>query len=411
MAVLLRKYQLDCANKAIEKIKSGRVPYLAMQPRTGKTHTAFYVVDQMNYRSVLVLTKKKAISSIQKDYEDSKFTFECLVINYEQVSKVNKKYDCVIVDECHNLGQYPKPSNRTKAIKTICKGATVILLSGTPTPESFSQIYHQLWICDNNPLKEFKNFYAFARKFVKVKKQRISGGQEVNDYSEVTDEFKRIIQPLFITVTQQEAGFNQIVQEIFHTVEMSTETIRDFYRLKKDRVIPEKEITADTPAKLLQKCHQIASGTIINDSGDYEVNDYAKIKYILNQFTGKKIAIFYKFKSELEMIKKEFFQIAKTGEEFNSTDYNTIYAGQFTAIKEGLDLKSADCIVMLNIDFSAVSYMQSINRLQSKDRASKAEIHWIFSNLALEQKIYHTVKDKQRNYTASIFLKEALLSR
>lgn len=402
----LREYQKQAVNQCLAKIKAGRVPYLALQPRCGKTITALTVADKIGAPSVLFITKKKAISSIQSDFEQSGFKFKFTVTNYEQVLKLKPVYDCVIVDECHNLGQYPKPSNRTKAIKTICKGATVILLSGTPTPESFSQIYHQLWIADNNPLKEFKNFYAFAKRFVNVKKQRISGGQEVNDYSEVTDEFKRIIQPLFITVTQQEAGFNQIVQEIFHTVEMSTETIRDFYRLKKDRVIPEKEITADTPAKLLQKCHQIASGTIINDSGEYDVNDYAKIKYILNRFAGKKIAIFYKFKSELEMIKKEFFQIAKTGEEFNSTDYNTIYAGQFTAIKEGLDLKSADCIVMLNIDFSAVSYMQSINRLQSKDRASKAEIHWIFSNLGLERKIYHTVKDKQRNFTASIFLKE-----
>ncbi len=406
MAVLLREYQLKAVEKAIEKIKLGRVPYLAMEPRCGKTHTAFYVANEIKTQSVLFLTKKKAISSILADYEASGYKFELTCTNYEQAGKLKPGYSLVIVDEAHNLGSYPKPSSRTKIIKTLCKGATVILLSGTPTPESFSQIYHQLWICDNNPLKDFKNFYAFAKKFVNVRKQRIAGGQEVNDYSQVTDEFKRIIQPLFITVTQEQAGFNQVVKEHFHTVNMSEETIRDFKQLRKDRVISAKQITADTPAKLLQKCHQLASGTIINDTGEYEINDYAKIKYVLNKFYSRKIAIFYKFKSELELIKGEFKNIAKTAEEFNLTDHKTIYAGQFTSIKEGVNLKSADCIIMLNIDFSAVSYMQSINRLQSKDRETPAEIHWIFSDLGIEKKIYTTVKDKQRNYTSALFLKD-----
>lgn len=407
----LRDYQVEAVNKCLAKIKAGRVPYLASETRTGKTIMALTVANEVKAESVLFLTKKKAISSVQFDYQKSGHSYKFTVTNYEQASKLKPEYKFVIIDECHSLGSFPKPSKRTKEIKTLCKGATVLFLSATPNPESFSQIYHQLFVADNNPLAQFKNFYAFAKRFVNIKKQRISGGQEVNDYSECTEEFKRIIQPLFITVTQQEAGFNQTVQEVFHTVEMSPETSKDFHRLRKDRIIPEKEITADTPAKLLQKCHQLASGTIITDSGNYEVNDYAKIKYILDLFSGQKIAIFYKFKSELEMIKKEFFQIAKTAEEFNSTDCNTIYAGQFSSSREGLDLRTADCIVMLNIDFSAVSYMQSINRLQSKDREKPAVIHWIFSNLGLEQKIYHTVKDKQKNYTASIFLKEALLSR
>lgn len=403
----LRDYQKQAVEKCIEKIRTGRVPYLALQPRCGKTITALTVADRIGVSSVLFITKKKAISSIRADFEQSGFKYNFTVTNYEQVSKLKPGYNCVIVDEGHGLGQYPKPSNRTKEIKNLCKGAIVILLSGTPCPESFSQIYHQLWICDNNPLAQFKNFYAFAKRFVNVKKQRIAGGQEVNDYSECTEEFKRIIQPLFITVTQKEAGFNQTVQEIFHTVDMLPETISDFRRLRKDRIIPEKQITADTPAKLLQKCHQLASGSIINDSGEYTITDESKIAYIVRNFTGKKIAIFYKFKSELDLI-KTFYQgfIAKTAAEFNIADKSMVFAGQFSSIREGLDLRTADCIVMLNIDFSAVSYMQSINRLQSKDREKPAEIHWIFSNLGLEKKIYHTVKEKQANYTSRIFLKE-----
>jgi hypothetical protein len=402
----LREYQLEAVNKCLAKIRAGRVPYLASETRTGKTIMALTVANEVKAESVLFLTKKKAISSVLSDFKESNCEYRLTVTNYEQADKLNKIFDFVIIDESHNIGRFPKPSKRAKNIKALCKGATVLLLSATPCPESYSQIYHQLWICDNNPLKDFKNFYAFAKRFVSVRKQRIAGGQEVNDYSQVTDEFKRIIQPLFITVTQEQAGFNQVVKEHFHTVEMAPQTTLFFHQLRKNKVISGEEVTADTPAKLLQKCHQVASGTIINDLGEYLTIDSSKIDYIRRNFEGKKIAIFYKFKSELELIKGEFQNIAKTAEEFNSTDHKTIYAGQFQSSREGVNLKSADCIVMLNIDFSAVSYMQSINRLQSKDRETPAEIHWIFSDLGIEKKIYQTVKEKQRNYTSALFLKD-----
>jgi DNA-binding NarL/FixJ family response regulator len=37
----------------------------------------------------------------------------------------------------------------------------VILLSGTPTPESYCQMYHQVYTIPGNPFAEFKNFYRF----------------------------------------------------------------------------------------------------------------------------------------------------------------------------------------------------------------------------------------------------------
>ena len=408
MNFVLREYQVVAVFEAVTKINNGKVAYLGMQTRTGKTITALTIANQLHRKNVLFLTKKKAISSIQKDFDLLQPDYKITITNYEQASKLKPEYDFCIIDEAHNFGAFPKPSKRTKEVKALCKGVHVLFLSGTPTPESKSQIFYQLWLSDYSPLAKYKNFYAFAKDWVNVKKKKINATMEINDYSEVKQDFSDQLDRFFITVTQNQAGFNQTIKEIFHTVEMSEETNNNFKKLKKDRVL--ENITADTPAKLLQKCHQIASGTIITDDGEYRINDFAKMEYLSKHFVRqKKIAIFYKFQSELKMIEacqSAGYRIAKTPEEFNITDKCVIYAGQFSASREGLDLKAADCIIMLNIDFSAVSYMQSINRLQSKNRETQPEIHWIFSNLGLERKIYDTVKNKQKNYTSSIFLKD-----
>ena len=68
------------------------------------------------------------------------------VTNFEAVHKVDKEYDLIIVDESHSLAAFPKASVRTKRIKEIVGKKYCILLSGTPTPESWSQIFHQFWI-------------------------------------------------------------------------------------------------------------------------------------------------------------------------------------------------------------------------------------------------------------------------
>ena len=55
---------------------SHSILYLAMEVRTGKTLTLLNIAEKAGATSVLFVTKKKAMSSIEKDYESRTFTFE-----------------------------------------------------------------------------------------------------------------------------------------------------------------------------------------------------------------------------------------------------------------------------------------------------------------------------------------------
>jgi hypothetical protein len=58
----------------------------------------------------------------------------------------------------------------------------------------------------------------------------------------------------------------------------------------------------------------------------------------------------------------------------------------------------------MNIDFSAVSYWQSRERLTTIDRL-ESNIYWFFAKGGIEDKIYKAVMDK-KNYTLSYFTKD-----
>lgn len=123
----LRKYQETIAMQAAYKLVAFGTCYLSMECRTGKTITALSAADSFEAENVLFITKLKAMPSVQADYEVLKSSFRLEVINYESCHKAKGKYDLVIIDEAHSLGAYPKPSKRTQAIKSLCKGLPVLL--------------------------------------------------------------------------------------------------------------------------------------------------------------------------------------------------------------------------------------------------------------------------------------------
>jgi len=187
-------------------------------------------------------------------------------------------------------------------------------------------------------------------------------------------------------------------------------------RLRKDKVVTGKDgqvIEADTEVKLLNKLHQLYSGTVLFDAGteisDGMILDDTKIKWVLEMFKGRKIAIYYKFRNELLMIQiaanLHGLLLTNDSDEFNKSDTSCIYVSQFVSGREGVNLSSADALICINIDFSAITYFQVRARLQSKDRTRTAEVHWVFAKDGIEDRIYKAVSNK-KNYTLSYFKKD-----
>jgi hypothetical protein len=403
----LRDYQIDIIKQGTEIVKEFGFVYLAMEVRCGKTLTSLGIASNISTNNVLFLTKKKAISSIQRDYEMLAPHYDLTITNYESLHKIDPDmhWDLIICDEAHGMGAFPKPSNRAMQVKELISyhKPYVILLSGTPTPESYSQMYHQVYGIPKNPFREFKTFYKFCSKFVKVK-TKIINGLSMNDYSDGLETIIDEMKPFTINYTQKEAGFiAETTEEVFE-VELKESTYKLINKLKRELVVQGKEevILGDTPVKLMSKVHQLCSGTVKFESGKSMVLDTTKAEFIKEQWEGCQIGIFYKFKEELVALQQIFGDELTTDlDEFNATHKNI--ALQIVSGREGISLKKAEYLVYYNIDFSATSYWQSKDRMTTKERPNN-EIFWIFSKGGIEQEIYKAVT-KKKDFTLSHFKK------
>lgn len=406
---MLRDYQKNLSEQGLQILQIYKLVYLAMEVRTGKTLTALDIAGNYGAKSVLLLTKKKAIASITKDYEALQPGFDLYCVNYEAVHTLTMmNFDLIILDEAHCLGQYPIIAERVKLVKKLCENKPIIYLSGSPTPESYSQIFHQFHVSSFSPFKEYTNFYKWAADYVFIKKKYYYN-REMNDYKSANKStIDQTTKHLFLSYTQEEAGFTQFVNEHVLKVKMKESTYWLASRLRARRVHIGKngeEIIADTEVKLMQKLHQIYSGSVLAENGEFVCFDDTKAKFIKQKFDGKKIAIFYKFRAELEMIRWVFGgSITESPEEFNHK-HDLIFVSQIQSGREGINLSSADALIFYNIDFSHLSYIQSRARMQTMEQQKACELYWIFAEDGIEEKIYDKVTAKQ-DYQLSYFKKD-----
>lgn len=395
--ILFEQYQLDIIDKATTQINKRGWAYLGMWMRTRKTMTSLAIAKAQKGSTIFV-TKKKAIDSILGDINMIGID-NIDVVNYESLHKVNKYYDNWILDEAHCIGAFPKPSLRAKQLKKLIgKNSKVIFLSGTLTPESTAQIFHQLWILPNPYFIE-KSFYQWAKIHCNITQKKVGFNKLVNDYSDCKFDIKKLN---IISCTQEQAGFKTEIKEHFIDVKMNEYTHKIIKELRKNKVVNGKSgvILADTKVKEMQKVHQLGSGTCILENGDTVKIDYSKVEKLKELFWGKQIVIFYKFKAELELIKSKMY-VCETIDEFNETDEPI--ALQFLSGREGVNLSKAQALVFFNMDFSAVTYFQARERIMSKDRLN-ADVYFLFSDCGIEKQVYKAIINFKKRYTAQYYV-------
>jgi len=411
MKYKLRPHQIKASKEVLDILNTYKCAYLRGMVRSGKTLTVLETAKLYGAKNVLFITKKKAISSILSDYNNFGYTYSIEVINYESVHKVvNTKPDLIIYDEAHVLSAFPKPSKRVKIIKKMFSSIPCIWLSGTPAAESNSQYFHQFFVSDYSPFKNWTNFYKWSKDFVNVTEKRI-GTHTVKDYSDANEKMiEKIIDPLTVKMTQKDAGFKVKIKEHLIRIETPDVLHKLAQRLIKDRAIEGKKgfIMAEMPAKLQSKVHQIYNGTCIledieGESIPHIFSNY-KAQYIKRNFRDKKIAIMYYFQAESEILKSVFgVGITTDLDEFNDTDKN--FAIQASS-SEGMNISKADCIVYYNLGFSGKDFIQGRDRMTVKGREEN-DVYFILETPGINEEILNRVRDK-KDFNLSAFKKSFL---
>lgn len=398
----LRDYQEESVVKGLTVLKEYNLLYLGLKMRLGKSLISLSIAHRYGAKKVLFLTKKGAIKSIESDHSISGYGLDLLVTNYESADKITDNFDLIILDESNEkISAFPKMGKYAKQVKTLCENKPIIFCSGTATPESFSQLYHQINMSSWSPWIKYKTFYTWAKEYVNVKK-RIINGYNVNDYSHgIEEKILGETKHLFVTLTHEEAGISVDIKDIVHKVEMSNITKKMIEKIISDKVIIGKSETyiADTAAKEMQGIHQLGSGTLkVSDDLSITV-DTSKVDYIKKNLSHLKIAIFYNYIQESKMLKEHFPNWTDDDVKFNESN-DLIYIGQIVSKRSGVSLKTADALVFLSTPFSFTSYEQGRARHIHADRVGSCEVHFLIADCGIDRQVYKVVTGKKKFTTA-----------
>ena len=398
----LYEHQEELINQAKPILRKYKLVYIAAETRTGKTLAAIHLLKD-DFKKILVVTKKKAISSWNSDIKLSKVkNFD--VINYESIHKMDsKEYDVIVLDEAHSIGSYPKPSQRAKQLKEMAKDKSIVYLSATPSAETYSQIFHQLWVSSFTPFEE-KSFYQWYKNYGEddsifingmfIKQYKASHGEMIMDR----------INHLIVTMTKEKANFDVFVNERIHQVEVNENYLNalDYFRNNRIITIDGNEIVAETSASALNKLHQLNGGTIkVNDKLSLIVSNH-KVNYIKeNLGNDEKIVILCNYIKERDLLLTRLANSTDEVEEFKNGSFK-YFIGHIKTFSEGVDFSYADSMIIYSLNFSATTYLQSKERLANKKRVKPIVVHYLFTKGGIDEYIYQAVSNKM-NFTNSYY--------
>ena len=403
-----RDYQLPIIEKGASIINRYGVLRLHMQMRTGKTFTSYFIIEKMKFKRCLFIGTVKSCQGAADDYNAGKWSFSLAIINLESIHKIKENdFDIVIIDEAHRLGAFPKPGVRTKQVKELVYEKRIIYLTGTPSPESYSQLFHQMWVSIFSPWCEYENFYKWVKAGYVFPKDKWTPHGIKKDYKEANvTKIWEDIKPISISLSQEEAGFKAKVIEHFiecpmsfqlHYMKESIEKDSITWFMKDNQIV---EVICESATDLINKLSQLSGGTIKVGEERYII-DRSKAFFIKQQFHGQKIAIYYRFIAEGDLLKSIFTNWTDDFNQFNQS-FDKTFICQIQSGREGVSLRTADAMVMYNIDFSATSYYQLRDRMQDSRRSEDSNIYWIISDMQFELEVYKAVC-KKKDFTASYY--------
>lgn len=386
-----REYQDRTIETALPILVQYGIVILNMECRTGKTFTSLKLASKVNPKSVLFITPKSAFMTVKEDIEKFKPKFSVDVINIESLHKMNGTYDLVIFDEYHNLRYTQKPKVKNQKFKPF-SNIPRICLTGTLFPEGFASAYSLF----EKEFKEYENFYKWFSDFG-IKEERYFGRRKAVIYEKTHKKkiFNRI-NKYIISVTQEDAGFNQFAQEKIHIVK-SYKVDSACRILKEDKMIKysgdaEDIYVADSIAKEFSAVCQMQGGTLKISEENFLIIDTYKVDYIANNFSGK-VAIYYKYKADLEMIRNNMpksWKCCMTVKEFEQADGDCYFPGQFRSKREGVTLDFCNNLVFYGMPHSNLDYLQSKERMLTKNKEDESVVHFLITEF--ENDIYNTVK-------------------
>ena len=332
------------------------------------------------------------------------------VINLENVAWlvdnwVDNKFQYLIVDES---SRFKDPSTkRFKALKKVMRQfKRRILLTGTPTPQGYGDLWAQVAILDfgerlGRSLTAFRDTYMHVtdrnRHTGVVYKWGLNNGADEQIKQRISD----------ICFSLRSVDYLSLPQctKVYHPITWDKEAKAKYNELKKNMVseIGEEQITAPTAATLTNKLLQVTSGAIYNESSETIAVHDTKLEFLesLLEENSAPTLVFYHFKHALQRILDKFPEAVVLSDN-NIQDWRDGKIKLLVAHPQsggiGLNLQCntgelAQC-VWYDLPYSSENYIQANARVYRQGQTKPVIIHHLTMENSIDEQVVKVLDGK-----------------
>lgn len=327
------------------------------------------------------------------------------VINRENITWIVEnmkwKWDMVIVDESSSF-KSPK-AKRFRALRKITKHVkSMLLLTGTPSPNGFLDLWSQIYLIDNGErlgrtITNYRSRFFKPSGYMGYTYKIIDGAEE---------KIKSLLKDICITMKSEDYLELPDAIPLYEYIDFPPHVLAQYKELEKEFIIElEKgvDIMAPSAAAISNKLLQICNGAIYDENSDFHELHSEKItalKEIVEDNPDENFLIAYNYKSDLERLKKAFPKATvldkegKVLEQWNKGNIKMLFAHPASA-GHGLNAQfGGACIVWFGLNWSLELYQQFNKRVHRQGQTKTVRIMHIVAKGGIDERILEALKNK-----------------
>lgn len=333
---------------------------------------------------------------------------DCYVINRENVVWLCEEYhyrlpfDMLVVDESSSFKNHQ--AKRFKALrKSIPCFSRVVILTGTPAPNTLMDIWAQMYLLDRGEALG-RTITVYRQKYFKPGQ---TNGFVVYNYALLPGAEKEIhaaIAPKVMSLTA--ADYLTLPHRIDNVVAVTLpeKARKQYLQMEKDYILSmgSDEITAASAAALSNKLLQMADGAVYdNERGVLQLHraKLEKLLEIAEANAGQPILVFYQYQHDLANLQGTFpaARVLKTSQDM--ADWNSgkipMLLAHPASTAYGLNLQSGGhLIVWFGLTWSLELYQQANARLYRQGQEKPVIIHHLVAEGTMDERVMKALKNK-----------------
>lgn len=355
-------------------------------------------------------TKEKRIEKVENNKNSITIMSDALVTWWKDEYGNFDMFDMVIVDESSRF-----KSAKAKRFKALAKMIDldkhrVYLLSGTPVPNGWEDMWSQIFLLDKGK-RLGTSYWKFLDKYFLTFNYRRMLTKENKAY------LMDLIKDICVFASSDNISLPNLTEEKIY-LEFSPEKQEIFRKFKNDYVLQleQEQISVLSKQILINKCLQLSNGCVYNDKeGNYTVFDDGKLEWVRKyseEHPEENILVFYSYKFDkkrlLTLPGAEAVQDVESKNKWNEGKIKIGVISPYSFQYGGNLQYGGYTIIWFGLLWGLENYLQSNKRIYRQGQKHDVKIMYLMTKNTWDDYVYRAVVTKeinQKDFLESIDIK------